>query len=154
MNTLEQKNKPASHKPNVLSFDSDDNIIMTLTWDDWSDESLKLEDFLHLTDLEKKEIKENYKKLWYFLLWDKLKWWPYPEYFKDFHDTHEELFLWSKELTRERDPISKDDISFPNRKNRELIFVKLNIPSKLPPRIEEEIWKYEKIIYQILWLTK
>lgn len=138
-------------KPNVISLDGDNNIMMTLTWDDWTDESIKLEDFLHLTDLEKKEIRENYTPLWYTLVWDKRIGWEYPDYFKDFHAKKTYLFTGAKEVTRERDPIEENDTTFlPDRWNRELIFVKLHLPENISEKVTEETMGFKNTVKKIL----
>lgn len=153
MNELVQTIETELSKPNVLSLDGNNNIIMTLTWDDWEQKFIKLEDFLHLTDLEKKEIRENYTPLWYTLVWDKRIWWDHPEYFKNFHDqeNNKRLFSWSKEITRKRDIINEDDNTFlPDRELRELIFVKLNLPENISEKVTEETMCFKATIKKIL----
>lgn len=138
-------------KPQVLSIWNDNNIMMTLTWEDWKQEVSTLWDFLCLTDIEQEETK-TMNKLWYTLVWDRITWFDYPEYFKDFHDSNFQLFLGWKEIYITRDQFKADtsDEVFPDRQKRELIFVKLNIQKPAAPKIQEETTWFKEVIKGIL----
>lgn len=138
-------------KPQVLALWEDNTLMMTLTWEDWKQESIPLEKFLDLTDIELWEV-DMYLKLWFTLVWDRRIWSDYPEYFKDFHNYNSNLFVWWKEMYVQRDKFKDDtsDVIFPDREKRELIFVKLNLPKQTPIEIEEEILNSKTWIQKIL----
>jgi len=80
-------------KPLVLSLWENNTLIMTLTWEDWEQESMPLEKFLDLTDIELREV-DMLSKLWFTLVWDRRIWSDYPDYFKDFLNSNPNLFVW------------------------------------------------------------
>lgn len=138
-------------KPQVLSISDSGNIMMTLTWENWEQETLPIEKYLNLTDIELREI-DMCLKLWFTLVWDRRIWSDYPEYFKDFHDKNSKLFLWWKEIYIQRDQFKPDtsDVIFSDREKRELILVKLNLPKQTPVEIKEEIMNFRSWIQGIL----
>jgi len=138
-------------KPLVLSLWEDNTLIMTLTWEDWEQESLPLEKFLDLTDIELREV-DMLSKLWFTLVWDRRIWSDYPDYFKDFLNSNPNLFVWWKEVYIQRDQFKADtsDVIFSDREKRELILVRLNLPRKTPIEIEEEILNSKTWIQKIL----
>lgn len=138
-------------KPQVLSISDSGDIMMTLTWEDWEQETLPIQEYLDLTDFEKREF-SVLKSLGYTLIWERRINSEYPEYFKDFHDKNSELFLWWKEIYVKRDQFKPDtsDVIFSDREKRELIFVKLNLPKVVAPQIQEEITNLKGLIKRIL----
>jgi hypothetical protein len=143
--------------PNELFLDWDNNIKMLLNWNDWHKEMMSMEDFLDVTPMEKKEI-QDYYKMWFILLWDKRFTWEYPEYFKEFHAKNTHLFIGTKEILRYREPIiEKKPIPFPNRMQREFIFVQLHLRNKISQKVKYEQRNFQQVIQQILqniWITK
>lgn len=137
-------------EPQELSLDENGNLIMNLGLDGKKYDSMRLEDFLDLTDIERHEIENYYRPLWYTLVCDKIKSWMYPDYFRLFHDKYSHLFSWSNEMKRERDPISWENLVFPDRANRELVFVRLNLPIT-NKKIGQEVMNTQNAFEKILW---
>lgn len=145
-------------KPQVLSISDSGDIMMTLTWEDWKQEISTLWNFLRLTDIEQNEV-SLMSQTWYTLVWDRMIWLDYPEYFKDFHDTNSKLFISWKEIYITRDQFKNDTSQevFPDREKRELIFVKLNLPKLIAPEVQQEVLNSKGWIQRILadmWFWK
>ena len=71
---LEMKEKLP--QPLVLDIEQWNNVFITLTWEDGTQEKESIEDFLNLTNYEKKQVLEK-RKNWYLLMGAKQKWWLY-----------------------------------------------------------------------------
>ena len=138
-------------KPQVLSLSDTNQIMITLTWEDWKQETSSLIEFLNLTDIEQREVLMM-EAIWYTLIWDRIIWLDYPIYFKDFQDNNSKLFLWWKEIYLTRDKFKEDtsNVIFPNREKRELIFVKLELPKVIVPEVQKEIMNLKWLIKKIL----
>lgn len=146
-------------KPQVLSLSKDNNVLMTLTWDDGEQKILSIWEFLDLTDIETAEVEKLFTPLWFTLVGQRTIGQDYPEYFKDFHDANPSLFVDGKEMFLQRDQFKADtsDVIFPDREKRELIFVKLNLPTPTPEVVVENTISVKKVIGEILlnlWQTK
>lgn len=142
-------------KPLQLSLNSDNQIIMTLTWEDWEQKQETIEEFLDLTPLEQK-IVQKHRNEWFILVCDKRIQGKYPDYFKKFHDTYSKYFSWAQEKKQKRDVVKySQNGMFPDRRYRELVFVKLNLPVTVHPEIQYEEEKIKKAFEKIIWdLTK
>lgn len=154
-----QEVEKSIEKPQVLSLNENNQILMTLTWEDGEQKVLTLKEFLDLTDIEKAEIERFYEQLWFTLVAQRVIGQDYPEYFKDFHESNPSLFVDGKEMFLQRDQFKEDtsDVIFPEREKRELIFMKLNLPEKISPTTQAEVTGFKQVVTQILanmWLTK
>ncbi len=138
-------------KPQVLSLSNTNEIMMTLTWENWDQETSSLIDFLNLTDIEQKEVLMM-EEIWFFLVWDRIIWLDYPVYFKEFKNNNSKLFSWWKEIYLKRDEFKEDTsgVIFPNREKRELIFVKLELPEVIAPEVQKEIMNLKWFVKKIL----
>jgi len=134
---LEMKEKLP--QPLVLDIEQWNNVFITLTWEDGTQEKESIEDFLNLTNYEKKQVLEK-RKNWYLLMGAKQKWWLYPEYFRLFHDENIELFSWSQEKLLE--------ITW----NRELIFIKFDFWIDISSEVSKPVRSFSDVIKWILKL--
>lgn len=126
-------------QPLVLDIEEWNKVFITSTWENWEQEKKLIQDFLRLTDYEKKLVWKKLKE-WYILLWSKQKWWLYPEYFRLFHDENLDLFSWSQEDLVE--------ITW----YRELIFIKFNVWIGISQDVSEPIKTFSDVVRWILQL--
>lgn len=144
-------------EPLQLTLNSDNQIMMTLTWENGEQKQETIEEFLDLTPLEQKIVQENRQK-GFLLVCDKRIQGAYPDYFKRFHDTYHKYFTGTREKTQERDVVeNSQNAMFSDREYRELVFVKLNLPETVSEEIQAETLSFKKIFEKILeniWLMK
>ncbi len=111
----------------------------------WEQEIMDIEDYLWLNWAER-VITNTYKINGFILVWERDTWDDYPDYLKYFFINNNSFFIDWEERTIER--FSSKDIEW--RELKQLIFVRLRLPRKVNPQVNEESIKAREAVTWIL----